>query len=60
MTATIWSLRRYRRIVEVALLILAVFIALDGGFGENSDLLDLFPVEKPQPSNLLRKQPLSR
>jgi hypothetical protein len=28
MTATIWSLRRYRRIVEIALVILAVFIAV--------------------------------
>jgi len=28
MTATIWSLRRYRRIVEIALVILAVFTAV--------------------------------
>jgi hypothetical protein len=28
MTATIWSLRRYRRIVEIALVILAVFSAV--------------------------------
>jgi hypothetical protein len=28
MTATIWSLRRYRRIAEIALVILAVFVAV--------------------------------